>query len=154
VSPFVTSTAYTIGQVSGGFSTAIDPFLIDPQDARAVGTYVNARTVADDVIIASPGLAWVFEAHTADPQMAMAYEGQATPHLPADIPADRFVFEPDYRQARFVVVDNYWYNWAVHNARIRIRVAGVSALVHEVQDWPRVFGSGAIEVYRNPSLER
>ena len=115
---------------------------------------MNARTVADDVVIASPGLAWVFDVHTADPQMAMAYEGQATPHLPADIPADRFVFEPDYRQARFVVVDNYWYNWAVHNARIRIRVAGVSALVHEVQDWPLVFGSGAIEVYRNPSLER
>jgi 4-amino-4-deoxy-L-arabinose transferase-like glycosyltransferase len=147
-SPFVTSTAYTIGQVSGGFSTAIDPFLIDPQDARAAGAYVNARTAADDVVIASPGLAWVIDAHTADPQMAMAYEGQATPHLPADIPAERFVFEPDYRQARFVVVDNYWYNWAVHN------VAGVSALVREVQDWPLVFGLGAIEVYRNPSLER
>jgi hypothetical protein len=144
VSPFVTSTVYAIGQVSNGFSTVIDPFLINPQDARTAGAYLNARTAADDVIIASPGLAWVLEADTADPQMAMAFEGRATPHLPANIPADRFVFEPDYRQARFVVVDNYWYNWAVHN------VAGVSAMVRELQDWPLVLKSGAIEVYRNP----
>jgi hypothetical protein len=144
LSPFLTSALVSIAQVRSGFSTEIDPFIIDPQDGRAVAEVVNARTDAGDVVIASPGLAWMLDASTADPQMVAASMGLATPHLPPDIPADRWVFEPDYRTAHFVVVDNYWTNWAVYN------VAGVSGILDEVEDWPLVFRSGAVEVRCNP----
>jgi hypothetical protein len=144
LSPFLVSSVHSIGQVHSGFSTAIDPFLIDPRDGRIVAEYVNAQAAAGDVIIASPGLAWMFNASTADPQMTIAFMGQATPHLPSDIPADRFVFKPDYREARFVVVDNYWHNWAVYN------VAGVSGMLDELENWSLVLKSRAVEVYCNP----
>ncbi len=75
--------------------------------------------------------------------MSIAYEGQATPHLPANIPGDRFVYPAHYQQARYAVVDNYWRNWGVTN------VAGLADMMAEIERWPLVFESGEIAVYRN-----
>jgi hypothetical protein len=145
VSPFFTSTLYSIRRTREGFPTIIDPFLIDPQSARQVAGYVNARASGDDVVIASPGLAWSLRANVADFQMSIAFTGQRTPHLPADVPRERFAFNPDYTQARFVVVDNLWRNWAVFT------VPGVPQMLERVQTWPLMFQSGEIEVYCNPA---
>jgi hypothetical protein len=97
------------------------------------------------VVIASPGLAWSLRANVADFQMSIAFTGQRTPHLPADVPRERFAFNPDYTQARFVVVDNLWRNWAVFT------VPGVPQMLERVQTWPLMFQSGEIEVYCNPA---
>jgi hypothetical protein len=132
------------GAARTGFATAIDPFLLAPADARQAAAYVNAHAAPDDVVIASPGLAWLLRARAADFQMAIAYAGTATPHLPADVPRDRFAFDPRLGRARFVVVDNLWRNWAVYD------VPGVPALLAEAQTWPRVFAAGEISVYRRP----
>jgi hypothetical protein len=145
-SPFLTSTIHLANQTRSGFSTAIDPFLIDAEDGRAAAEYLNARTRAGDVVIASPGLGWLFDADVADPQMAVAFSGRAMPHLPADIPPERYVFNPDYRRARFIAVDNYWTNWAVHN------VAGVADMMVALEDWALVFESGEIRIFANPQL--
>jgi hypothetical protein len=67
-------------------------------------------------------------------------------HFPADVPADRFAFDPRYRSARFVVVDNLWRNWgAVH-------IPGVLRMLREVETWPLAFEAGAVQVYRNPAM--
>lgn len=144
LSPFLTTGMHLMGQVNSGFNTDIEPFLVEPQDARAAAAYLNARTDAGNVVIASPSLAWLIDAQTADLQMSIAASGQATPHLPADIPAKRFVFDADYRKARYVVADNFWPNWAVYN------VPGAREMLEALADWPLVFRAGAIEVYCNP----
>jgi len=144
ISPFLTSVVWSARQTHDGFSTEIDPFLIDPGDARQAAEYVNRQSDADDVIIASPALAWLLRANVADFQMTVAATGQETPHLPADIPVDRFAFDPDHRSARFVVVDNLWRNWGVWN------VPGVSDIARQVETWSLAFKAGEIEVYCNP----
>ena len=141
--PFVGSTVSLLNQVRTSFNTAIDPFLIQPADARQAAEFVNQHTQAADVVIASPGVAWLLQSNAADFQMSIAATGRATPHLPANMPADRFAFDPDYTRARLVIVDNLWRNWAVPN------VAGVSDMLRDVETWPRVFRAGAIEVYCN-----
>ena len=141
--PFVASTVSLLNQVQASFNTAIDPFLIQPADARQAAEFVNQQTQAADVVIASPGVAWLLQSNAADFQMSIAVTGRATPHLPANMPADRFVFNPDYTRARMVIVDNLWRNWAAPN------VAGVSDMLRDVETWPRVFRAGAIEVYCN-----
>lgn len=143
--PFLATTLKLIRQTHDGFTTAIDPFLIEPQFARYAARYINEQVVAGDVVIASPGIAWMLRANTADFQMALAFNGQATPHLPANIPPERFAFKPDYRQARFVVVDNLWHTWAVFN------VGGVAGMLETVERWPVAFQSGNITVYCNPA---
>jgi hypothetical protein len=143
--PFLVSTTSTVGQVRDGFATAIDPFLIDPGDARRVGEFVGSRAGSDDVVIASPSVAWLFRTRRADFLMSLAFTGQETALLPGDVPADRFAFDPSYTRARFVVVDNLWRNWAVWD------VAGVSEMLRQVEAWPCVFSSGELKVYCNPT---
>jgi hypothetical protein len=145
--PFLTSVLSTAGQVRGHFSTQIDPFLINPDDARQVAEFVNARTSPDDVVIASPGVAWLLRANAADFQMSVAVTGRETALLPGDIPEERFAFDPRYTEARFVVVDNLWRNWAVWD------VAGVPDMLRQVETWPLVFESGEIEVYASPGAD-
>jgi hypothetical protein len=143
--PFAASMESTLCQVYGGFTTPIDPFLIDPGHAWLAAEFVNRHTAPDDVVIASPTLSWLIEASVADVQMATVAAGYPAPDLPTDIPADRFAFAPDYRQARFVIVDNLWHNWAVWN------VPGAPDMLSEVQKWPQTFEAGKIKVYENPN---
>jgi hypothetical protein len=97
------------------------------------------------VVIASPGLAWLLQANVADYQMAVAFNGQVSPHLPASLPPERLAFNPDYRQARFVVVDNLWRTWGANN------IIGVPQMLETVENWPIRFQAGDITVYCNPN---
>ena len=136
----VTGTQLAV-QVRDGFRTEVDPFLVNPQDARGAAEYVNANTGADDLVIGSPGLVWQLEANTADLQMPLAYQGMAGPHMPADIPLTRFSYEVDYGAARFVIVDNLWYNWGMHH------IPGLTQVLDDLQTWSVVFESGSVRVY-------
>ena len=138
------STFQLVEQVQAGFHTDIDAFLLDPIAARDVAEFVNQRVTSTDLVIASPTLAWRLRANVADLQMPIAYRGQATPHLPGNIPAGRWAFDPSLEQARFVIVDKLWRNWAVPN------VPGVSEMLQEIEAWPIVFRSGEVMVYQNP----
>ncbi len=134
--------------VQTGFPTEIDAFLIAPADARAVAAYVNDRVQPDDVVIASPGVGWLIRADVADFQMTVAVSGEAGPNLPGNLPAGRWAFDPGLDGARFVVVDNLWRTWGAAH------LPGARAMLDRVAGWPRVFQSGAIEVFANPALGR
>lgn len=144
--PLVTTTLLTAARVQGTFGTAVDPFLINGADARAAAGFINAHLQPGDVVIASPAVAWLVQGNTADFQQAIAATGQATPHLPGDIPPDRFAFDPTYIRARFVVVDNLWHNWAAFN------VPGVGEMMWVVGRWPLLYDADEIKVYENPIL--
>lgn len=131
-------------QVTTHFQTDIDPFLIEANSAQAAAAFVNAQVKGDDLVIASPAVAWPIQSNVADFQMSIAYSGQATPHLPANVPAERWAFDPRYSQARFVIVDNLWRNWAVPN------VAGVREMLIDVETWPLALKTGQISVYAKP----
>jgi len=79
----------------------------------------------------------------ADFQLAAVAAGYGTPHIPADLPAERQIFDADYRLACFVVVDKLWHNWAQFN------VPGVAQMMQDVAAWPLVFESGDVQVYEN-----
>ncbi len=131
-------------QVQLGFRTDIDPFLIEAAAAQQAAAFVNERVSGDDLVIASPAIAWQIRSNVADFQMSIASGGQATPHLPANVPADHWAFDPTYQRARFVIVDNLWRNWAVPD------VPGVREMLIEVETWPLALKTGEIDVYANP----
>jgi len=138
------STFRLVEQVRAGFNTNIDGFLLDPIGAQEAAAFVNQHAASSDLVIASPTLAWMLQAKTADMQMPIAYRGQATPHLPANVPRERWAFDPSVVLARFVIVDNLWRNWAMPN------VPGAADMLQEIATWPIVFRSGEITVYQNP----
>lgn len=138
------STFRLVERVRDGFRTDIDGFLLDPMATQEAAAFVNQHTASSDLIIASPILAWMLQARVADVQMPLAYRGVTTPHLPGNVPAERWAFEPNVERARFVIVDNLWRNWAVPN------VPGVADMLQEIATWPIVLRSGEVMVYQNP----
>jgi 4-amino-4-deoxy-L-arabinose transferase-like glycosyltransferase len=145
MTPFLVWTLNTVQSVQTHYPTPIDPFLISGVDAEQAATYVNTHVSSDNRVIASPGVAWLIDAPVADFQMAVAVDGQYTPHLPADLPASRYAFDARFANARFVIVDNLWRNWAAPN------IPAVAAMLREIEEWPLVFESGEIQVYENPA---
>lgn len=144
IAPLILSTGFIIVQIQSRLPTIMDELLIDPQAARAAAEYINRETSGTDLVIVSPGWAWLLHAHVADFQQAVAAEGHATPHFPGDIPPVRFAFDPRAAQAKFVAIDNAWRNWAAS------RIPEVAAMMHQVEQWPLVWQAGDIKVYRNP----
>jgi hypothetical protein len=139
----IASLPSTIASVQNGYTTDIDSFLIKPSDAKQVAAFINSQINANDVIVASPVVGWQFGGHPEDFQMAVAATDHvATPHLPGNIPPERLAFNPDYHQARFVVIDNLWRNWGV------IFIPGLSDVVNDVQtNWRKVYELGQFDVY-------
>ncbi len=145
ITPVLISASLSVYQVQSELSSGIDNLLVDAIDANKVADYVDQYSEADDVILTSPTISWLFDSQTADFQMAIAAEGKATKHFPADIPSERFAFDPRYTQARYVVIDPVWRNWAAVN------MPEVEAMIEDVEKWPLVFQSGEIDVYENPA---
>ncbi len=139
--PLAVSLSGTLHNVQHGFQTAIDRVLIKGSDARDVAQYINTHVEPNDVVLASPTVAWLFHARTADFQMAISATGQPTPHFPAGLASSRFLFDPRLEHARYVVVDDLWRHWAVFD------VPGVAAMLQQVEAWPRVFQAGTLYVY-------
>jgi hypothetical protein len=144
IAPLILSTGFLIAQVQSRLPTVMDELLIDPVSARDAADFINGATSEDDVVIASPGWAWLLRAHAADFQQAIAAAGHATPHFPGDIPPDRFAFDARLAQAKFVAIDNAWRNWAAS------RIPEVAEMMRQVKQWPQVWRAGDIAVYQNP----
>ena len=146
IGPLLCIAWTSIGQVNKSFQTPIDWALVDPVGARLVADYLNKMTSQNDLIVTSPAIAWLFNAHVADFQMAIAIKGQQTIHFPTNIPLDRFAYDPDFQMARFVVVDRIWRNWASP------MMPGVQAMLTVVESWPLEMKHDEYTVYRNPTF--
>ncbi|MCK5347365.1 MAG: hypothetical protein KAR20_28340, partial [Candidatus Heimdallarchaeota archaeon] len=143
-SPFVITLSLGAYQVRRNLKTDIDPVMVEVNDAQRVITFINERIDPEDVVLASPALAWAIKSTSADFQMAAAALGGETKHFPTDIPSDRFEFNPEYAQAEYVIIDPIWINWAVPN------MPEVAEMVQNVMTWPMIYHSGLVEVYENP----
>jgi len=142
--PLLTSLKLTVDGVQTQLRTAIDPFLVNPADAHAAAEYLNTNADEQDVVIASPAVGWQFRANTADFQMAVAANGEDAPHLPGNIPPERWVFDPRLENADWAVVDNLWRNWG------GVHIPGVARMLQTVESWLLVFEAGVIRIYQNP----
>ncbi|MGD1996486.1 MAG: glycosyltransferase family 39 protein [Anaerolineae bacterium] len=119
-----------------------------PEAGVQATSYVNAHTSADDVVLASPTIAWLLTACAADFQMAVAATGHPSYHLPANIPSSRFRCDPRLGNAAYVITDPLWRNWGSQT------MPQVADMVEEVEEeWVLESEFGEFEIYRNPSLE-
>ena len=96
-------------------------------------------------MVASPAVAWQIHARVVDFQVALASQGVATVHLPP-LPPERLVYPSDVHQARFVIIDRIWRNWAAP------RMPAVQKMMAEVETWPVAWHMGEFQVYQNPAL--
>jgi 4-amino-4-deoxy-L-arabinose transferase-like glycosyltransferase len=143
--PLMISGVITNFHVIYGFESPIDAVLIDGVEARQVVNIINDVIDPEDLVIASPALAWAIESHVSDFQITLAVDGKQTEHFPTDIPSDRFAFNPRVNEARFIVVDDIWRNWAA------IAMPEVSTLMEQISEWSIFMETGEFVVYENPT---
>jgi hypothetical protein len=113
-------------------------------DAESVIAYINAQIQPTDVVLASPQIGWAIHGSAADFQQSAAYEHQKTIHFPTNVPHERFIFDPSLSNAKYVIVDNLWRDWAAE------KIPAVKDMVEQVQHWPIAMELGEYRVYRNP----
>ena len=130
------------------FTLAIDPFLVNPLDAQKTADFLTPHLLPHDITIANPALAWMLPGQTADFQLIVAANNRAAPHLPANIPPNRYAFDPHYQNARFIIIDNLWRNWGLPN------IPTLATITKEIENnWPLIYQSGEIAIYANPAIE-
>jgi len=145
IAPPISMIAEGIWLDYGLYLARLGDTLADPIAARQVADYVNRRIAPDDVVLASPTIAWLFQSHVADFQMSIAATGQATQHFPTDVPLARLRFDPRLDNATYVILDPLWRGWA------STQMPTVSRMVREVEaDWSLERTVGDFEIYRNP----
>ena len=140
--PIMVSSYQMLIQVQRTIITPIDAFLIEAEEAYTVAAFINDNSDASDLVIASAPIGWLLDTQVAEFQMAAVADGLDAVHIPGNLPDSRFAFKTDYRQARYVVIDDLWRNWgAVH-------IPQIATMMVEVQGWDMVFEAGTIQVYQ------
>ncbi len=137
---------YLVSSPESPRPTRLDAVLArQPSDAVAVTDYVNQRTTRDDVVLASPSIAWRLQARAADFEQMLAFDGITTHNYGKGIARARFVFAPALDNATYVIVDNLWRGWATQH------MPALQSYLQQIARWPRVLQRGDFDVYRNPA---
>jgi hypothetical protein len=145
IGPLLINTMVLFAEAYSQFNLPIDEVLVNASDAFETIELLNQQTDLEDVVLASPAIAWAVEANAADFQQAIAAKGLSTIHLPADIPRDRFNFDPTFENTSFVVVDPIWRNWAAE------AIPEVGEMLNEVEKWPVFSTVGEVLIFKNPT---
>ena len=145
--PVAAITYRTWHETDSGFTTDIDDFLIDPTAGNNIADYINANSNEDDIVIGSVPFLWDLNTRVTDYQPQAAWAGLETVHIPADLPRERYAFDPSFDQAKFIIVDNLWRFWG------EVHVDGVLEMSWElINTWELVYETGDLQIYRNPAF--
>lgn len=93
------------------YVTSMDDYMLNTNEARQVVNYLNGNASPDDLVLASPALAWAIDKNTTDYLISLADDGKKTDFFPEGIPAERLAFPVEYTNAEYIVIDNIWRNW-------------------------------------------
>jgi hypothetical protein len=113
------------------------------KEAEALLQFLNTHVNRDDVVLASPHIAWGIHARSADFLQLLAYQGRNAIALPP-LDHSRFVYDLSLAQVNFIVLDDLWRGWAVDN------MPDLQGIVEHVKSWPQVYKAGEFIVYANP----
>jgi len=145
ISPFFAGISTLFRQVMTHFSTDFDPLMISIDEVRMVTDYVNHQVSSNDLVLASPAIAWSIHANSTDYQISIAVNQGGTIHFPLGIPKERMRFDTDYHQSRYLIVDTIILSWG------QFVIPESQDILKEVQaNWIRVYQTSTITVYENP----
>lgn len=145
MAPILMSVGFLYIQVSTQAPHQVANYFDEIPEARQVQSYIHQHIRADEVVLASPALAWMLDGRPSDYQIALAAGGQPTLHLPS-IPAGRLAFALGFETARYIIVDAIWVDWAeiampeLMDIRLQLEASG-----------HRVLQAGRFSVYENPA---
>lgn len=152
VSPVGMALATDAAGIATSLPTQQSGPLATPADATAVIGFVLAHARSGDLVLASPELAWRFDAppdapglEGADILQTIAQSGRAVAFYPAGLPASHWAYDVALGRARFVVVDALTRQLAQPDSE-----PSLVAVLAVVERWPIVYTRGQYTVYERP----
>lgn len=134
-------------QVKHKFRTSFDYLLIDINEFSQTLDFLNKTSKPKDTIIASPAIAWAFQANTTDYQISIAVNEKPTIHFPNGIPRDRMRFDSNIESVDYVIIDSIMRSWS------NFDIPGIEDLIIQIEtNWTPVFKTDTITVYHNSHL--
>lgn len=134
--PLLYTTFTTHNQIqTNTYPTGMEWVSLNIPEAEQAANYINAHTVPDDLVLASPAIAWAIHSNTADYQTSIF-------HVQNQIPDTHFRYKDDYLHAKFIVVDNIWKNFAEYNTPDLVKVRRYA------EQFPLVFKTDSISIYQ------
>ena len=114
-------------------------------DVAAMVEYLAERRRVDELILATPALAWRLPGAVADYQMALAAEGWPSVHLPKDLPKERFAYAVRFADAKYAILDSYLFRWAL------LRMPELTREIAQIEaEWKQLFTAGELRLYKRP----
>ncbi len=148
ISPLAIAAASDASGLSTTLPTRQDAHLATPGAAQAAANYVLAHAQPGDLVLASPEIAWMFNApndatghqrilHSADILQVIAQSGHAAAFYPASVPLSDWAYRVSLDSARYVVVDNLLRTLAAPDQE-----PALIPLLAQAQQWPVAFEQG------------
>jgi 4-amino-4-deoxy-L-arabinose transferase-like glycosyltransferase len=115
------------------------------QDAENVLNYIEDHSEPDDLVLASPQIAWASPTQRAAELPLALISENSTGDAYSHSMAQRFAYDCSLKSARYVILDPLARDFAV------LAVPGIDKLIDEVKTtWVKVASSGEIDLYENP----
>lgn len=155
VSPLGIALASDAAGVAGSLPTRQDNVLGSPSDGEATAAWVLAHAHDGDLVLASPTLAWRFDAPEgsglprtagADILQSVAQSGSSAAFYPAKLPADRWAYDVSPNRARYIVDDDLLRALATPDQEPQL----AALMSHVRATWPVVHRQGQYTVYERP----
>ncbi|EKD56572.1 MAG: hypothetical protein ACD_58C00146G0009 [uncultured bacterium] len=109
--------------------------------------YINSRVTAVDTVVSSPQFSWMINAKPSDPILSYVYRGKSTTNFTDDMKSSgRFIYDPSYEKAKFLLDDKFMRNWYYNQNGIRYCI-----LDDIYTNWTRVYEKGDIRIFKNPN---
>lgn len=146
--PFLPFAYNDFRQCSSGFVTKMDYWAIQNHiDLEETAIFVNANVKEEDFVLASSNLWWLVKCNSADLVQSAAQNGITSDFIPVPLDKNRFIFNCDYKKAKYLIIDNLVRRWMISQN-------GVIDILHniETEGWKKVFERGEYVVYANPLI--
>ena len=115
--------------------------LTSEKDAVQVINYLRPLTKMNDLVLASPQIAWAVPVFGADYASIIVYQNKSGEFY---IPRSMFVRPLTLEDTSYAILDPLARDFAP------LVLTGMNELIRQIEQWPLAFQAGDIEVYRNP----
>lgn len=133
-------------QVQNKLITPFDHLFINVEELNVISHSIHQNLNKDDVVIASPAIAWAISGNSTDYQIAIAVNDSPTIHFPRGIAVERMRFDTKISNARYVIWDSILESWT------DMQIPGVENWRSVIfNTWKPVIRTENLIVFENPT---
>lgn len=133
---------------SANLTSRNDPWVVrSPQDHLRTAQWLNQHSRPDDLVICHWNIGWLLNCRTADPMMAVAWEGMTTFTYEKGLPRERFRYPAGLREAKYFVLTDIDRIWTLGQPNVSLLFNGQT-----LAPWRPIFQSGGVLVFARPDL--